>query len=206
MKTNLISSLRIAVVFTLLGLAVMTGCKKDSSPTSVVNTTTGGGSFTSATFTLNGGGYSNQAFTITSNGITALGFDVDAYSVYKASTNVTAIAITNDNTGGNLQQIIIALPGNQTGTFNWTNSTSANNAIAFLLEFTSSSVTTFFYSSLDNGGNINGSVSLTSYGAVGNKINGTFSGKLYKVTAAGIDSSVTVSNGTFSVVRAPDQP
>jgi len=129
-----------------------------------------------AKLTLNGSGFTNKAATL-SNGISA----------YSVSDTVTAIQFWGKVDNDSLYFSII-FKGNQAGTFNWNDE---NGTIIY--RTTSTGVFSYI-------GITQGSTTVSSYGAVGAKVEGTISGKLIEATSG---SELNIS-GSFSGVRIPD--
>lgn len=168
-----------ALTFALAGIVAMllasSGCKKSDDST---NPSGGGPASGTGSFTLNGAGFTNQTFSV---GDMMGGFSVsDNMSVVIGSTADTIV-------------IAVAFPGSTTGTFPF-----SNDAGVII-----TSGTGIGESSLISGDG-NGQVVVTAYGNVGGNITGTFSGRLYVYTNAGMDSA-QVTNGSFNAVRIANQ-
>ena len=135
------------------------------------------------TFTLNGGGFSNKVMEITSPYSPIM---PEAY--YVAANDETGIA-----KAVNGYSIIIAFPGKSTGI-----PSEVNIALVMTAE-----KRTLTASSADGDLTVN----VTKYGAVGDVLEGTFSGKFKQMNPATGEQygDVTVSNGTFKVYRGPNQ-
>jgi len=129
-----------------------------------------------AKLTLNGSGYTNKSVTL-SNGISA----------YSPSDTVTVVQFSGISDSDTLQFFIV-LKGNQAGTVNWN---SDNGAI---MSKRTSSGNLFFV------GETQGSTTISSYGAVNGKVEGTISGKLIE---EGSSTELNIS-GSFSAIRVPD--
>jgi hypothetical protein len=163
----------------LVVLLLSSGCsKKDSTTNPVTPVTTTGGS---ASFTLNGAGFTSQSFSIT-------GF-LGGYSVSDRVSGVTGSSATT----GDSTMLTIVFPGSSTGTFPF------GDTAGVVISRGTGSSQRGFVSGLGGG-----QIVVTTYGAVGGSITGTFSGKLYEVTNLGVDS-VTVSNGSFNALRVTNQ-
>ena len=163
------------VVTSLVIVSMFAGCSKksDSNPVGPTPTPIVNAD---AQITLNGAGYNNQTVNF-SNGLCG-------YSVQDTATAVYFTAAANNDS----LQLYIVFKGNHTGTFN---SDTANGVI--LYKATSNSTTTFI-------GVANGSTTVNSYGAVGDKVSGSINGQL-------IDSNTQATlsiSGTFSAARIPD--
>jgi len=126
-----------------------------------------------AKLTLNGAGYTNKAVTLSAG--------ISAYSI---SDTVTAIQFSGKADNDSLYFIIV-LKGNQTGTVNW----NIDNG-AILLKNSSSAYI----------GETQGTTTVSSYGAVNGKVEGTISGKLIEQSSQA-ELNIT---GSFSAVRIPD--
>ncbi|MGN6397203.1 MAG: carboxypeptidase-like regulatory domain-containing protein [Mucilaginibacter sp.] len=134
-------------------------------------------------FTLNGGGFSNKTIEITSPYSPVM---PEAY--YVASNNETGIA-----KAVNGYSIIIAFPGKSTGK-------PEHVTIAVVMTAEKRTLTA------DTGhGEL--TLNITKYGAVGDVLEGTFSGKFKQLNPSTGEQygDVTVSNGVFKVYRGPDQ-
>lgn len=157
---------------------IFNSCSKDdgtTGPGDGVNTGLG-----SAGFTVNGGGYNNRTFSFS---VASGGFNPDE--------NLTVIgAILSSSTDS--VYLAITFPGNQTGTFTW--SDSAGICFWYYGADTVHKYFCFYDSS--------GSTTVSSYGVVGGYISGTFSGKLIGGTIPYTTlDTVTISNGSFSAKR-----
>ncbi len=157
----------------LVVFLISAGCNKSDTSTNPATTVMNG----TATFTLNGAGFTNQTFTVT-------GF----LGGYSTSDNKTGLAGSSATTGDSTM-LEIVFPGNTTGTFPFTDSSGV------VITRGTGTSTRGFVNGLGGG-----QIVITSYGAVGGAIVGTFSGKLYEVTKQPMDS-VTVSNGSFNATR-----
>ncbi len=157
-----------------------TGCKDTTTDPDPVDTTT-----TDTT--------SNSKLVKFTLGFDAYELDVDAsgtYAVYNVAANTTYIyAKGNDGKLGN-GDFEMEIDSNTTGTY-----TTASGA-AYLGLGTGEGVRREEFTSDDGGITI----VISEYGAVGGKVKGTFSGKVRK----GINS-YDVKNGSFEVVRKPDE-
>jgi hypothetical protein len=129
-----------------------------------------------ATLTLNGAGYTNKSVTL-GNGIAG----------YSISDTLTAVQFSGKVDNDSLYFSVV-FKGNQTGTINWNDE---NGAIIY--RTTSSG--NYFYIGITQG-----TTTVSSYGAVGGKIEGTLSGKLIEASSL---AELNIS-GSFSAVRLPD--
>jgi hypothetical protein len=159
-------------------LLVSSGCNKKDSATNPTGPNTTGGT---ASLTLNGAGFSNQTFNF-----------VGVMGGFSASDNMSAI-FGSSVIAGDTTWLTIVFPGASTGTFQFSDTVGV-----VIMHGTSSS------SGLFVNGPGGGQIAVTSYGAVGGSIAGSFSGRLYEFSLAALDS-VTVSNGSFNALRVPNQ-
>lgn len=163
-------------VFAFAALSIFVSCSSDKKDENPLVP----GANSQVTMTLNGDGYSNQAVTL-SNGL----------SSYSTGQNYTAV-IFSGNVGTDSLYFYVVFEGNQTGTKNWDD----NNGI--ILYKSSSSGTKSFM------GVSNGTLSVSSYEAVGGKVSGTFSGQIVNVNDT--TNTISITNGSFSGVRVADVP
>ena len=183
MKTYLKNISKILIVF-FISLSLTTflsSCKKDSSnPADAGTGGNGGGGGNSGSMTLNGDGWSNKVITITT-----------AASAYGVSAQLTAInIICSDGI-----TIIAYSTGNQTGTFNFTNDPTQGGGITLT---SGTGQTAKYYLSKENAG----TVTLSSYGGVGQTVSGSISGTIVN---AATQEEVTI-NGSFNATRTVDVP
>ena len=129
-----------------------------------------------AKLTLNGAGYTNKAVTL-SNGICG----------YSIGDTLTAVFFSGKVDTDSLYLYII-FRGNQSGIFNWD---QANGAILYKYSTTGN---------LSYIGIQQGSTTVSSYGAVNAKVEGTLSGKLIEANSP-VELNIS---GSFSAVRIPD--
>ncbi|HEX9250733.1 MAG TPA: hypothetical protein VF870_00750 [Ignavibacteriaceae bacterium] len=129
-----------------------------------------------ATLTLNGAGYSNRTVTL-GNGIAG----------YSISDSLTAVQFSGKVDNDSLYFSVV-FKGNQTGTINWNDE---NGAIIYR----TTSGGNYFYIGITQG-----TTTVSSYGAVSGKIEGTLSGKLIEASS---QAELNIS-GSFSAVRLPD--
>lgn len=135
-----------------------------------------------STFTIHGDGHNNQVVTINTSGLTAMA----TYSVGDGST----VGFASGQSG---TSISIGFPGNATGTWNVVDD-SGDAMVAVTL-----------------GGNTyigqDFTLQVTEYGAVGQHVRGTFSGTFARFDQVTMEMvPVTVSNGSFDLLRNPDEP
>jgi hypothetical protein len=166
------------LVSSLIVFLFFSGCKKAESTTGPTGpgTATGG----TASFTLNGAGFSNQTVNIA---LLVGGFSV--------SNNMTGVAGSSVG-AADTTWLTMAFPGSSTGTFQF------SDTVGVVIRRGGGSSARMFVNGLGGG-----QIAVTAYGSVGGNITGSFSGRLYDVTLSGIDS-VSVSNGSFSALRAPN--
>jgi len=172
----MIRSLRlisVLFIFTVL----FSSCKKDDSNPTDIN----GGGNTTSTITLNGDGFSNKQVTI--------------------SAGTSGYSTANQVTGGTLScsdniQVTFIVPGNQTGTFNFSVEETSSDILTGLLLVSGTGTNAKQYGVMSG----SGSITISSYGAVGSAIKGSFTGKIYNVLT---QAEVTIS-GSFSAIRVPD--
>ena len=92
--------------------------------------------------------------------------------------------------------MLIYVNGGKSGTYNFKEVESGQgNGITLT---SGSGETGKYYFWKDN----SGSVTISSYGSVGGKVSGTFTGKLYNATT---DAEITIT-GTFNAMRTVDVP
>jgi len=165
----------------LLSLVLFISCSKSDSNNPVNpgggGNSGGGGSSNEAKLTLNGDTFNNQAVTL-KNGTAG-------YSVADTATAVVFIGTVNSDT----LQFFIVFKGKQNGTQNW------DNDFGVLLTKKSSSGLSYYL------GQSQGTTTISNYGAVGSKIEGSISGKMILQSPAATE--VTIS-GNFSATRVAD--
>lgn len=156
------------------------GCKKEKNEPAPP----GGGSGTGGTaaqvqFTINGDGFSDQTITINP----AAGSGTARFS--NADNETTGIVMADAN---NSFQVIF--PGNATGTFTCTGGVGA---LALSLRTNGQ-----LYINQTN------TATITTYGAVGGWIEGTWSGTILRANGASAGTAATITNGTFRFRRSSD--
>ena len=161
-----------SVLVLVLSVMFFYACSKDSNPVvDPINVVSA-----EAKLTLNGAGYTNKAVTL-ANGIGG----------YSVSDTVTAIQFSGKVDNDSLFFAII-FRGNQAGTFGW------NDDDGTIIYKTTSTGSFLYY------GITQGTTTVSSYGAVTGKIEGTINGKLIEQTSQA-ELNIT---GSFSAVRIPD--
>jgi hypothetical protein len=162
----------ISVFVLVLTVVFFYACSKDSSNPVDPNNVAN----SNAALTLNGSGYSNKSATL-ANGLCQ-------YSTPDTETVVQFFGkVDNDS----LYLAIIFL-GNSTGTYNWND----DNAVVI---YRTTSTGNFIYYGITQG-----TTTISSYGAVNGKIQGSITGKLIEQTSL---SELNIS-GSFSAVRIQD--
>lgn len=140
----------------------------------------GGGGEYGITFTLNGDGFNNQAVNISTNGIFAT-------AVYSVPDDGTVGYATSAGASFN-----IGFPGNGTGS--WTSDEGGGEGM---------------FGIGINGQNYVGwnfTLTVTEYGAVGGHVRGTISGTAMRFDPVTFEMfEVQLSNGTFDLLRGPDE-
>jgi hypothetical protein len=126
---------------------------------------------------LNGAGFDNQEITLTRG-----------YSSYLTTDNETYAAFWG-KTGNDSVYVAFQFSGSRSGTFNW----RAENYDAAVIMMNDDNALLYLATS-------DGKTSVITYAAVGQKIEGTISGKLVEVSTM---DEIIVS-GTFSIVRGSD--
>ncbi len=157
---------------TLIAVLMLTGCsKKSDNPVSPTSVTSA-----EANLTLNGAGYTNKSVKL-SNGVCG----------YSVSDTATAVYFTGAVDGDTLQ-LYIVFKGNNKVTVNWDQD---NGSILYKNTSTGQLIFT---------GVQQGTTTISSYGAVGAKVEGNINGKLIESTTL---AELNIS-GSFSAVRVPD--
>lgn len=157
----------------ILAVILLIGCSSDKNdnPLNPGNPTN-----SEAKLTLNGGPFSNQSVTL-SNGVSA----------YSLSDTTTAVLFSGTLSTDSLYFYVV-FKGNQTGLKNWDD----NNGVVMYRNGTSG-LSTYL-------GVSQGSTTISSYGSIGGKVEGTVSGKIID---AATQTEVNVS-GNFSATRIQD--
>ena len=156
----------------LMALTTFYSCSKDdNNPVDPNNVTN-----SAASLTLNGAGYTNKAAT--------LGNGLGGYSL---PDTMTVLQFSGKVDNDSLYLGII-FKANHTGTFNWDND---NGAIIYRTTSTGD----FLYYGISQG-----STTVSNYGSVNGKIEGTINGKLIEQSSL---AELNIS-GSFSALRIPD--
>lgn len=172
-----LSSILVMTIFIFLS-----GCAKKSSnnPVSPTNPTTGSGSVT-----LNGDGYNNTNVSFS--------YGAAAYSVSDQAT----LGLFYGAVGNDSLMIVVEFAGQGTGDHMWQEFTDTTSTITGVgIYVYGSSGSTKYY--VPKAG---GKTSVSKYGAVGDTIEGSFSGT---VRDAVTSNTVTIS-GSFKALRVPDE-
>lgn len=161
----------------ILLLAFITACSKDSvNPVEPVN----GNDIplnAHVKVKLDGAGFNNEEITLTKG-----------YSSYLTSDNETYAAFWG-KTGNDSVYVAFQFAGSKNGMLNW----RAENYDAAVIMLNDDNALLYLATS-------EGKTNVITYGAVGQKIEGTISGKLVEVSTM---DEIIVS-GTFSIIRAQD--
>ena len=157
---------------------IISACGDDSNPTDNNNDN----NLTTSTLKLDGDGFSNKSVSAEA-----------AVATYASVTQMTIISVSyNEDI-----QMLIYVKGNKTGTYTF--ETINNDGLENGISITSGTGQTAKYYLWNNQ---SGSIKISSYGSVGGKVSGTFTGKLYNVAT---EAEVTIS-GSFSAMRTVDVP
>lgn len=161
----------------LLTFVFITACSKDSD--NPVDSGKSGGVVANAQVKvkINGGGFNNQEVTL-----------IEGFSSYLPEDGETYAAFWG-KTGSDSIYVAFQFTGNKKGSFDW----RQENYDAAVIVMDDNNALLYLATS-------EGKTNVTNYGAVGEKIEGTISGKLTETSSMN-DISV---NGSFSIVRAPD--
>lgn len=159
-------------------LFMISACGDDSNPT---DNDDDNNNSTNTTLSINGDGWSNKSLTANTS-----------VSTYATASQMTVInGVFPEDV-----QILIYVKSNKTGTYNFKEEESGQgNGITLS---TGSGDLAKFYFWKDN----SGSTTISSYGSVGGKVSGTFTGKLYNAIT---DAEITIS-GSFNAMRTVDVP
>lgn len=161
----------------LLTIVFITACSKDSD--NPVDTGNPGGVIANAQVKvkINGGGFDNQEVTL-----------IEGFSSYMPEDGETYAAFWG-KTGSDSIYVAFQFNGNKKGSFDW----RQENYDAAVIVMDDNNAMLYLATS-------EGKTNVTNYGAVGEKIEGTISGKMIETSSM---DEITVS-GSFSIVRAPD--
>lgn len=164
----------------LLCAFIANGCKKDKNePTPPGGGGNTGGTAAQVQFTINGDGFNDQTITINP----ATGSGTALFST--ADSETTGVLMADAN---NSFQVIF--PGNVTGTFACTGGVGP---LALSLRTNGQ-----LYINQTN------TATVTTYGAVGGWIEGTWSGTILRSNGASAGTAATITNGTFRFRRMSD--
>ncbi len=167
MKTKLFSLI-------VLGALILGGCAKKT------DTTSGGGTTYDDSFTLSGSGLTNSTYNISSVAQQSCAYDANSNT-----TTVTLSGISGDSVS--IAQYTIVFTGKSTGTY--TLNSTGPNVISFTVQSLSNPSKQQIYSSSS------GKLTISTYGASGSKITGTYSGTFQNFANG---NNYTLSGGTFS--------
>ena len=158
-------------------LFIISACGDDSNPTDNDDDKNSSGT----TLTINGDGWSNKSLTVETS-----------VATYATVSQMTVVNVSfNEDV-----QMLIYVNGGKSGTYNFKEVESGQgNGITLT---SGSGETGKYYFWKDN----SGSVTISSYGSVGGKVSGAFTGKLYNATT---DAEITIT-GTFNAMRTVDVP
>jgi len=180
----------VSIAVALLGIS-FTSCKKNSSssdPSSVA---------AKASFTIDGGGFAKQTITITG------GKAGTSYLSYWTKYDVTTLSIDdapNINSDAK-NDLDIILKGKSTGEQHAGDDAGGSYpSIDFNLHVTDKQGVLHDFLFGDPA-NTPGIITITKYGAVGQAVEGTFSGTLLDEDGA---PTIKITNGTFSITRGID--
>jgi|KBSMisStaDraftv2_1062788.scaffolds.fasta_scaffold134940_2 hypothetical protein len=177
----------IAVI--LIGLSFMSCKKNSSSPDAPVAA--------KASFTIDGGGFDKQTVTITG------GKAGTSYLFYWTNYDITTLSIDdNPNINSDFKNAVdIILKGKSTGTQHAGDDAGGSYpSIDFNLHVTDKQGVLHDFLFGDPA-NTPGIITITKYGAVGQPVEGTFSGTLLDDDGA---PTIKITNGTFSIKRGMD--
>jgi hypothetical protein len=138
-------------------------------------------------YTLDGAGYDNKLITIRT------GYNVLPDAVYSKRRDETKLNKPDENGFG----FGAYFEGTRTGTLD-----DAEVFLLYVKEFPNGEIDQVIFDPVDG----QFSFTVTKYGAVGQKIEGTFSGRVRKVLPGGpTNEYLQVKNGKFSLRRSPDE-
>ncbi|MBK8945110.1 MAG: hypothetical protein IPM32_07515 [Ignavibacteriae bacterium] len=160
-------------------LFMISACGDDSNPTD--NDDDNNNNSTNTTLSINGDGWSNKSLIANT-----------CVSTYATASQMTVInGVFPEDI-----QILIYARTNKTGTFNFKEE-ETEQGTGITLSSGSGDLSKFYFWK-DN----SGSITISSYGAVGGKVSGTFTGKLYNALT---DAEISIS-GSFNAMRTVDLP
>jgi hypothetical protein len=163
-------------IIVILTVALFVSCsdKKDNNNPLVPGTNA------QITMTFNGDGFSNTAVSL-NNGM----------SSYSVGENYTAVLFSG-KAGNDSVYFYVLFAGNQATSKNWDD----DNGV---IMYRSTSTGNKSYMGISNG-----SLSITSYEAVGSKVSGTLQGQIVDVSDT--TKTINITNGNFSSTRIADIP
>jgi hypothetical protein len=192
------NKLSIMLFAALLASAFIFSCKDDEEDEVITGT---------VTFTISGDGYNNQTFTLKDTKSTAPtheGFYYKGSEESGLDYTMASVGLTASGSGRENDHWSISVKGQGEKSYSWTTgfgTERAPNKNACQIVLHKNGVETAYLSFVALGPNASGSTTITKYGAVGDRIEGTFSGTLYN---SDTDKPVTITNGSFSVSRKAD--
>lgn len=178
-----------------LGLLLIgaVSCKKSDKNDPTPANPSGGGEKIS--FALQGDGFSNQSFAVGSSSTNTV-----ALGAYNVPDNYTGVGVAGNISAGKSISAVIVFRGKTTGEYALGPDEQEDEAYMTLLVKDGS--TEKMYTATENAGTLK----VSNYGNVGGKIEGTFSATLTRIDlTTGGTSTVTISNGKFSVARVADE-
>ncbi|PCJ67190.1 MAG: hypothetical protein COA58_02405 [Bacteroidetes bacterium] len=175
------------ILFALTAISfgtTFTGCGPDNDPVIITDTTTTGGNEDPVFANSLKVGFVQYDLTTV---------DDKTFGVYNTASNLTYISVFGNDADEGDADFNIEIPGTDTGTF------TTHNAGGGVFECgtgTEGDIKRQEYSA----DNSEFTIKVTEYGAVGEKIKGTFSGKVKRGT-----NSIDVPKGKFEVTRSPNE-
>lgn len=157
-------------------------CKEDNLPAIIQKST--------LSFTVNGQGYNNQVMTYESNILGAMQMMSDTI-VDGDTLGGTIIFFPSNTVTTPKASLALQINGGSTGTFNWPIQSQ------LIISFSYTGDSTKYVSATDT--SFASKTIISSYGAVSEKVIGTFSGTC--VSADTTLRTITISNGQFDLVR-----
>ena len=161
----------------VLALVFITACSKDSNNPVDPGNGGNGAVNTQVKVKIDGGGFNNEEITLT-----------NGYSSFVAAEGETYAAFWG-KAGSDSVYVAFQFAGSSKGSFDW----RMENYDAAVIMMNDDNAIMYLATS-------EGKTNVRNYGAVGEKIEGTISGKMIEVSTM---EEISV-NGSFSIVRAPD--